>query len=96
MNGTSDSLLSFVADDWLGGIPFALAPLSLLEARVLGGAAADGVERLPTGNHGVDFFVDMIVCYDGAKGPAIKDVCTWEEGQSIKYVRTEGAAWIYF
>ena len=72
MNGPSDALLSFVAGEWLGGIPFAAAPLSLLEARVLGGAAAadDGGEErlLPTGNQGVDFFVDMIVCYDGAKG----------------------------
>ena len=62
----SDALLSFVADEWLVGIPFAAAPMSLLEARVLGGAAADG-ECLPTGNHKVSFFVDMIVCYDGAK-----------------------------
>eukprot|EP00808_Paulinella_micropora_P000858 g46271.t1 len=59
----TDATLDFVVTDWLGGLPFVEAPLSIMEARTLGGAVLT-MSSLPSGNAGCTFFVDMIVAYD--------------------------------
>jgi len=60
----SAEVLDFVIEKWVGEF-LAMAPLSLVEIRTLGG---DGIEsnNLPSGNTKCLFFADMIVSYDGS------------------------------
>jgi FAD binding domain len=64
----SDKVLDFIVDKWLGESALQLAPMSIIEARTLGGAIHDKRE-LPTGNFHHSFFVDSIVMYDAESVP---------------------------
>lgn len=65
--GTKESpsaeVLKYLNDIWLGELPLAEAPMSIVEARTLGGAIKH-MEALPTGNYHQEFFVDAIIVYD--------------------------------
>jgi hypothetical protein len=64
----SDKVLDFIVDKWLGESPLQLAPMSIIEARTLGGAIREK-RALPTGNCHHSFFVDLIVMYDAESVP---------------------------
>jgi hypothetical protein len=59
----SDDVVDFLVHKWLGESALQSAPMSIIEARTLGGAICEGKE-LPTGNYHYSFFCDLIVMYD--------------------------------
>jgi hypothetical protein len=59
----SDDVVDFLVHKWLGESALQSAPMSLIEARTLGGAICEKRE-LPTGNCHHSFFCDLIVVYD--------------------------------
>jgi hypothetical protein len=61
-----DDLLDFIANEWIGGLPFDQASQSIVEIRTLGGAALDG-EILPSENYRCQVFADIIIAYDGGE-----------------------------
>lgn len=67
----SDKVLDFIVDKWLGESALQSAPMSIIEARTLGGAIHEK-RALPTGNFHHSFFVDLLVIYD-AESVAIED-----------------------
>ena len=56
--------LSFLLDHWMMDCPFEVAPMSIVEIRTLGGAAATPLNNIPSGNAKCQLFADMIVAYD--------------------------------
>ena len=64
----SDKVLDFIVEKWLGESALQLAPMSIIEARTLGGAIHKK-RALPTGNFYHSFFVDLIVVYDAENVP---------------------------
>jgi hypothetical protein len=59
----SDDVVDFLVHKWLGESALQLAPMSIIEARTLGGAICEKRE-LATGNCHHSFFCDLIVVYD--------------------------------
>lgn len=66
----SDAVLDFVGDVVVGEAPLDEAEMSIVEIRTLGGETQRG-PRIPSGNCGHAFFVDLITLFDaGDKSPA--------------------------